>query len=122
MSAQKELVTSFFGLIIEGRIDEAYEQYVDASFIHHNQYFSGERHSLLEGMKQAHTDAPNRSFTIHRMIEEGDLVMIHSHVQKEFMDIVVMHLCRCSPEGKIVEMWDVWQVIDPESPNKNGVF
>ena len=48
--------------------------------------------------------------------------MTYASVTKEKMEIVVMHMCRFDAEGMIVEMRDVGQIIDPSSPNENGVF
>lgn len=120
--SHKTSVREFFDLIISGSIDEAYARYVHPNFTHHNQYFAWDRQSLLDAMKEAHLSAPNKSFTIHHILEEWDKVMTYAHVEKEMMDIVVVHMCRFDENGMIVEMRDVGQVIETSCPNEYGVF
>lgn len=37
------------------------------------------------------------------------------------MEIAVVHMFRFE-NGKILEMWDVGQVMEKDSPNENGMF
>lgn len=37
------------------------------------------------------------------------------------MEIAVVHLFKFK-DGKVVELWDLGQVIAPDSPNENGAF
>src|SRR3712207_2296644 len=46
MSKHTEAATSFLQMAGTGRVQEAYDRYVASSFIHHNQYFKGDRQSL----------------------------------------------------------------------------
>ena len=121
MLSNKQVVESFLTLVASGKVQEWFDLYIDKDFIHHNQYFPGDRQSLLDAMQQAHEEHPNRAFTIKKMLAEGDTVVAYSLVKKELMDIVVMHMCQCK-DGKIIEMRDVGTVIDPESPNEYGLF
>ncbi|MFZ1808888.1 MAG: hypothetical protein WAU36_16775 [Cyclobacteriaceae bacterium] len=45
----------------------------------------------------------------------------HSHVVKDDMEIAVVHIFRFD-NVKIIELWDLGQVLDKNSPNENGVF
>ena len=58
-----------------------------------------------------------------RGIAYGDRVAVLSHVRREQadIDIAVVHILRFSG-GRIVEMWDVGQVIPKDSPNALGMF
>ncbi len=104
-----------------GRVQEAYDKYAAPHFIHHNQYFKGDRQSLLDAMKDASVSSPNRSYTVKQSFVDGDRVATFSHVAKDDMDIAVVHMFRFEDE-KIVEMWDVGQVVDKASPNQFGIF
>lgn len=99
----------------------AFEKYVDVNFKHHNQYFPGDRDSLMNAMIEADTNHPNRSFSIKHIFENDDKVAVHSHVVKDTMEIAVVHIMRFK-NGKISEMWDVGQIMEKNSPNKNGMF
>lgn len=99
----------------------AFDQYTNPDFRHHNQYFPGDRDSLMNAMIEADKEHPNKSFTIKQVYETGDRVALFSQVVKEGMEIAVVHMFRFE-NGKISEMWDVGQVIDKASPNQFGMF
>lgn len=121
MISQKEIMQTFLSLVAAGKVQEGFDSYVHTKFIHHNQYFPGDRQSLLDAMRTAHHEHPNRSFTIMQTIEEADRVVCYSKVEKEYMDIVVVHIARFI-DDKIIELRDTGTIIDPESPNKHGLF
>jgi predicted SnoaL-like aldol condensation-catalyzing enzyme len=117
----KRSAQHFLELASSGKVNEAYEMYVSEGFIHHNPYFKGDRESLKQAMIDAHEQSPNLSFEVKQCIQEGDRVMTFSKVSKANMEIAVMHMARF--EGsKIAELWDLGQIINPESPNENGIF
>lgn len=118
---QKQIATAFLSAAASGDVHQAFDKYVAPDFIHHNQYFKGDRTTLLEAMIEASKTHPNKSFNITQIIEEGDRVFAYSHVVKENMDIAVVHMFRFSG-NKIAELWDVGQVIDKNSLNENGLF
>ncbi len=99
----------------------AFAEYTNPNFKHHNQYFPGDRDSLMNAMMEADKDHPNKGFTIKQIYETGDRVALYSHVVKETMEIAVVHMFRFE-NGKISELWDVGQVLEKTSPNKNGMF
>lgn len=100
---------------------KAFDMFVHANFKHHNQYFPGDRNSLMNAMIEADATHPNKKFEIKQVFENKDTVALHSRVVKEAMEIAVVHIMRFE-NGKISEMWDVGQVLDKNSPNKNGMF
>lgn len=74
-------------------------------------------------MEESARSEPNRSFEVQQTIESGDRVAVLSHVRREQadIDIAAVHILRFSG-GRIVEMWDVGQVIPKDSPNALGMF
>ena len=119
-----ERATAFLAMAAKGDVQAAYEAYVDPTFIHHNQYFKGDRQSLLDAMRAAHEASPNRSLEVKKVYEGGDTVITHSLVTRasgEPAQIVVVHIFRFAG-GRIVELWDVGQPVMPGSPNENGLF
>lgn len=118
---KKEIAISFLKLAGMGEVDEAYQKYVSTDFIHHNQYFKGDRGSLLTAMKEAHDESPNKSIDVKFCYEENKTIITHSLVVKDEMEIAVVHIFKFQ-DDKIVELWDLGQVIDKDSPNENGLF
>jgi predicted SnoaL-like aldol condensation-catalyzing enzyme len=122
--SQKEIAISFLKLAASGEVKPAYEKYISPNFIHHNQYFKGDRESLLMAMNEAHKMSPNKSIDVKHAYETGDRVITHSLVTREnptLSPIVVVHIFRFENE-QVVELWDLGQEILKDSPNENGLF
>jgi predicted SnoaL-like aldol condensation-catalyzing enzyme len=124
VSNQRKAAESFLKMAGMGNVDDAYQQYVAPSFIHHNQYFKGDRQSLLTAMQEASKTSPNKSIEIKRIYEDGDTVITHSLVTRQdpkAPDIAVVHIFRFEHD-RIAELWDLGQPISNDSPNENGMF
>ena len=123
MKIHKEQAVNFLQLIVAGEIDKAYEKYVSSDLRHHNPYFKGDAESLKQAMKGNDDTSPNKTLEVKQTIEEGDRVMVYSHIKQSPEDsgAAVVHIFRFQ-EGKIVEMWDVGQPVPEDSPNENGMF
>lgn len=122
--SQKEIAVSFLKMAASGEVKTAYERFVAPHMIHHNQYFNGDRQSLMVAMEEAHLKSPNRSIEIKRVITEGDLVVTHSLVTRQNPRdprIAVVHIFRFEKDY-IAELWDLGQPILADSPNQNGLF
>ena len=107
-----------------GHPDIAFDLYVSERFIHHNPFFRGDRQSLLQALKEARQQTPNKFFEILRALEDGNLVAVHSHVQQsgnQGFEGVVVHIFRFE-ENKITELWDLGQSLPDKIVNVNGVF
>ncbi len=118
---QKQTAKEFLALVGFGKVREGYDKFTSPDFIHHNQYFKGDRESLLKAMEEAHVNSPNKTVEVKYAYEDGSTVILHSLVAKDKMDIAVVHIFRFH-DGKIAELWDLGQVIDKNSPNEKGLF
>lgn len=123
MKPHKDQAVDFLQLIVSGKIDEAYKKYVSPYFRHHNPYFPGDADSLKQAMEENDGMSPNKTLEVKQTIEEGENVMVYSHIKQKVGDLgaAVVHIFRFH-EGKIVEMWDVSQPVPEDSPNENGMF
>ncbi len=120
---KKEIAIDFLKRASKGASREAFRLYVADNFKHHNVYFKGDGESLMLAMEEAAQYAPDKVFTIHRALEDGDEVAVHSHVQPKPGDLgfAVVHLFRFEGE-KIAELWDLGQAVPEEMDNENGMF
>ena len=122
--SNKEKAIGFLKLAGTGQVKEAYDKFVALEFRHHNQYFKGDRQSLLVAMETAAKNAPNKSIETKFVYEDGPTVIAHSHVTRVNADqaeVAVVHIMKFENE-KITELWDIGQLIDKNSPNENGMF
>lgn len=120
---QKERALDFLQMSVAGDIDNAYDSYINMHGVHHNMYYSAEFASLKRGMKENHTQFPNKRLMVKNVLGDGDMVAVHSNIilKPGEPGMAVVHLFRFE-DGKIVEMWDVGQAIPVDSPNRRGAF
>lgn len=122
--SKKEMAISFLKMASSGDVKNAYQKYISPNFIHHNQYFKGDRQSLLQGMEEAHKASPNKSIEIKNAYEDGNTVITHSLVRRKNPgdeDVAVVHIFKFE-NNQVVELWDLGQLVSKDSPNENGVI
>lgn len=121
--SQKEVVKAWLNLVVSGEIRKAYDKYVHPDFRHHNQYFKGDKETLIAGMEESDAQFPKKVFEIKKIVEEGDMVMAFSSMKlsEEMPAIAVVHIFRFE-DNQIIELWDVAQPQSKDSPNENGMF
>ena len=115
----KEATMAFLKMAGSGHVRAAYEQFIAPNFIHHNQYFKGDRQSLMDAKQ-----SPNKSIEIKHVYEDGDTVITHSLVIRQDPQappIAVVHIFRFEKD-QVVELWDLGQPIAKDSPNQYGMF
>ena len=122
-SSRKHAAVSFLKLAASGRVDEAYANHVSPTFRNHNPYFAGDAESLKKGMAGAAAKFPDTTLEVQHVLEEGDLIAVHSRVRHsaDTPEIAVVHIVRFE-ERRIAKMWDVGMEAPKESPNENGMF
>lgn len=121
---RKEIGVAFLKMAGTGDVQRAFDRFVAPNFIHHNQYFKGDRHSLMTAMEDVAKACPNKSVEVKFVYEDGNTVITHSLVTRQDPgepDIAVVHIFRFEHD-RIVELWDLGQLISKDSPNENGMF
>ena len=121
---RRDAAVSFLKMAGLGNTREAYEKFIAPNFIHHNQYFKGDRDSLMSAMTEAHKKSPNERIDVKRVFEDGEMVITHSLIVRENPgepNIAAVHIFRFEGD-KVVEAWDVVMPLDRNSPNENGPF
>lgn len=119
----KEKAVSFLRLAASREVREAYQRYTGPDFRHHNPFFRGDADSLMLAMEENAIKNPHKVLEVKRVIRDGELVAVHSHVKQnpDDLGVAVVHIFRFHND-LIVELWDVGQQIPENSPNENGVF
>jgi len=119
----KDAAMDFLRLVASGKVRAAYEKHVAAGFRHHNPFFKGDAASLMAAMQENAAKNPDKVLEIHSAIQEGDRVVVFSHVRQNPKDrgAAVFHIFRFERD-RIAEMWDVGQPVPEDAINKNGMF
>jgi predicted SnoaL-like aldol condensation-catalyzing enzyme len=120
----KQIVTAFMTtLYVDRKVREAFETWVDPGYIQHNPLAQSGRDAAIGFLEPFFAQHPEISYTIERIIGDGNLVAVHSHGRFAADDggIAVVDILRV--EGcKVVEHWDVVQPVPEKSANPNGMF
>ncbi len=119
----KTISSEFLIMCSKGSVTEAFVNYVGASFIHHNAYYPSDPASLMKGMVVNAQQFPLMTFEILRLMEDGDLVAVHSKARMTptAKDYAIAHILRFEND-RIVEMWDFGQEVPDGMVNEVGMF
>lgn len=119
----KEIAQDFLNLAAKGHSQEAFQLYMSPDFKHHNVYFKSDANILMQAMEESANLNPNKTFKIYHILEDNNMVAVHSHVKQNDTDLgtAVVHFFRFESD-KIVELWDLGQAVPSKMINENGMF
>jgi predicted SnoaL-like aldol condensation-catalyzing enzyme len=119
----KEIVKTFYDLIINKKDFESASQYMGKRYKQHNPLVGDGPEGLKVFIQFLKTNFPEATSEVKRIFAEGDYVILHVHSLRTpgTRGRAIIEIFRLE-DGKIDEHWDVIQEVPEDSANPNSMF
>ncbi len=121
--ANLDRVLAMYHAVLIAMDPDAVDAHLPPDYVQHSSLAEPGLEALKRFLAHVRVESPDARQTIHRAVADGDLVMLHVHVERWPGDpgLAVVDIFRCENDA-IVEHWDVLQEVPSQSINPNSMF